>query len=209
MRKYVKPMIVVAAQAAEGVYMLSGGEPVTLEEALHPEEELDTTIAEGPVAGENSVGEAPQTENAEESEISIEEVADEAPADAQVELTETPADSVTEETTPAAETVTEDAGEPAVAETVAEDAALQAASYVHCDSKYMNGIWQRAQGGSWGNTKPTNKEMLGCTGCAADTGNGCGLLEPNADERYWRESGSLRPDWETAGKLPEDTPFGI
>ena len=50
MRKYVKPMIVVAAQAAEGVYMLSGGEPVTLEEALHPEEELDTTIAEEPVA---------------------------------------------------------------------------------------------------------------------------------------------------------------
>ena len=91
---------------------------------------------------------------------------------------------------------------------LAEDAQMQASARITCESRYMNGVWQGAREGAWGGMKLGCREVLGCTGCPADTGDGCGL-QKSGSNRYFNMIGSLKPRWEASGKGPNDDPYGI
>lgn len=68
-----------------------------------------------------------------------------------------------------------------------------------CQSKYMNGVWQKPTAGSPSEQTPVMLKR-GCEGCSADDGDGCKILkggELNAD-------GVFMPTWEQQGKAPDD-----
>lgn len=65
-----------------------------------------------------------------------------------------------------------------------------------CQSKYMNGIWQKPTTGA---QQAPVKIRRGCEGCSADDGDGCKILkggELNAN-------GVFKPTWEQSGMSPD------
>lgn len=59
----------------------------------------------------------------------------------------------------------------------------------HCESKYMNGVYQK---GNY-TTGSTIKDYFGCSGCAADWSR-CAINDPNFT--YSANKGDCAPDWE-------------
>lgn len=68
-----------------------------------------------------------------------------------------------------------------------------------CQSKYMNGVWQKPTSGSPFGQTPV-KEKCGCEGCSADDGDGCKILKGGE----LNSEGVFMPTWEQEGKKPED-----
>lgn len=195
MKNYIRPAIEITDRLAEGVYMLSGSQEVSVNEALNAatgEEQIeaDTNAADLTTVADNSAGDT-------ESEGSTLE---NGPATA-----ETPASTETQET----QDTSTDTDTDATDNVVVESAEMQNSARVTCDSKYMDGTWQGTKEGSWGGLKLGCKEVLGCKDCPADKGNGCGLQDANAASLYFQEIGMLMPGWEASGKLPTDSPYGI
>ncbi len=210
MKKYVRPVIVAADLLAEGVYLLSGeSEPVALGEALNAATGADgkpenTEAADMTNGAENSIG---GTEPQPEGVGTDNETGSEG-----TEGTDTTDTTDTADTTEVAssnETQDTDADQDTADDVVEDGGELQGSSLVTCDSKYMSGVWQAPKEGSWGGMQLGCKEVLGCKGCPADKGDGCGLQDANADSRYFRSVGALMPEWEASGKLPADSPYGI
>lgn len=203
MKNYERPTVIMADDLAEGVYMLSGDNMVTLEEVFEPITDPDgAEVAETePDTGlEASVG---GTETGVDGEIT------ETPADTDAESAEgsEPAETETAQTTDTVDTA-DTAGETTDTETVAETGDMQGSMLINCDSKYMNGVWQGTKEGAWGGIKLGCKDVLGCTGCPADNGDGCGLQKTDSDQ-YFKMIGTLMPAWEASGKGPNDDPYGI
>jgi hypothetical protein len=212
MKHYERPAIFISDQLAESVYMVSG-QTYSMRETTHPDSSNsadDSTLADpngsletsfGSSTGDiaSSVGDTPETEDGDLSESTVE---------GEVELgeAEPEADASPEDTDPEHDIDTE--ADNADGE-LTESGSMQGASLVSCNSKYMNGVWQGAKEGSWGGVHLGVKDLLGCTGCPADKGDGCGLQDSNADSRYLRSMGTLMPSWESEGKLPTDSPYGI
>lgn len=71
-------------------------------------------------------------------------------------------------------------------------------SRIVCQSKYMNGVWQKPTSGSEPGPVKTRR---GCEGCSADDGDGCKILKGGE----LNENGVFKPTWEQAGMAP-DTP---
>lgn len=206
MKKYERPLILAAAQLSEGVYMLSGGEQYTAGEVLEAATDPNTEPAQGDATAgvEGSVGETPETDTAGEGENGSETA--EMPQTESAETPETAAETTgsTPETTESAET----AADVPAADTE-EVGDMQGSMLINCDSRYMNGVWQAPSAGPWGELRKGCQEVLGCSGCPADKGDGCGLQDAGAGSRYFRQIGSLKPGWEASGKLPTDSPYGI
>lgn len=185
MKNYTRPVIVVADQLAEGVYMsLSGDNQVAFTNAVDAAsgsgETIDNTNAADLTTGaENSVG------GTEESDTS----------------SDTTQDSSTNETQGDQTGEGDSTGEPV--------GDMQSSVSIKCESKYMEGIWQGAHQGATGETVPTNKGEFGCSDCPADKGDGCGLQDPDAASVYFNDIGRLKPGWEQLGKLPDDNPYGL
>lgn len=72
-----------------------------------------------------------------------------------------------------------------------------------CDSIYMKGVWEKGDYSS-----KNVKANLGCNGCPAYTGSGCGLtshyVESGYASSYDVDNGNRKPSWESSGKSPED-----
>lgn len=227
MKNYVRPVIVAADQLAEGVYMSLSGEtePVALDEALSaatgeggkPENAQADDMTGG---AEQSVGGTEtQTDTASdngadsESEADTTDTANAADtADAGKADTTDDAGQADAADAPEAQAETEtesDADTDSADDAIDESGDMQGSAMVTCDSQYMSGVWQGAKEGSWGGVKLGCKEVLGCQGCPADKGDGCGLQDANAASRYLHSMGTLMPEWEASGKLPADSPYGI
>lgn len=191
MKNYTRPVIVVADQLAEGVYMsLSGDNQVAFTNAVDAAsgsgETIDNTNAADLTTGaENSVGgtdgDVPET-SSDTSQDTLEGS----------DTTETTGDQTGEG---------DSTGDPV--------GDMQPAMTIKCESKYMEGIWQGAHQGATGETVPTNKGEFGCSDCPADKGDGCGLQDPDAASVYFNDIGRLKPGWEQLGKLPDDNPYGL
>lgn len=200
MKNYERPTVIKAGELAEGVYMLSGDNMVTLEEVFEPVTDTDTEAADEVAA---------ETETADGLENSVGGTEPEVDG----EITEMPADNSTEtvessEPSDESAQMADTAGEADDTVEAAETGEVQVSVVINCDSKYMNGIWQGAKEGAWGGVTLGCKEVFGCTGCPADNGDGCGLQ--NADSsQYFQLSGTLMPAWEASGKGPNDDPYGI
>ena len=193
MKTYIRPEIVVADQLAEGVYMMSGDNPVALTEAL------DAAIEGGEGIENNDADDMTGVEITEGTDGDI--IAGEGVlGENQTAEDTTVTDPV--ETSAAAE-------ETQAVDVVQESGEMQSSMQISCDSKYMDGIWQAPQNGSWGGLQLGCKEVWGCKDCPADKGNGCGLQDSNADSLYFYKSGSLMPGWQASGKLPTDSPYGF
>ena len=212
MKTYIRPEIVVADQLAEGIYMMSGDNPVTLSEALDAAieggEDIENNaaddmtgaeIAEGPdgdiLAGEGVLGEneTADTESEIPSDLTPDTAGDTIDTDTAGANTDTAVSAATEDA----------AGD------VTESGEMQGSMRISCDSKYMDGVWQGPKNGAWGDLKLGCKEVWGCKDCPADKGNGCGLQDSNAASLYFHKMGSLMPGWEASGKLPTDSPYGF
>lgn len=208
MKNYERPTVIAALETAEGVYMLSGDNMVTLEEVFEPITDPDgaqteVADAETPADGlETSVG-GTQTETGVEGEIT------ETPADGETEAGEVTQPAEPEEAGTQAAEPEETAPEAVESgEEAAETGEMQGSLLINCDSRYMNGVWQGTKEGAWGGIKLGCKELLGCTGCPADNGDGCGLQKTDSDQ-YFKMIGTLMPAWEASGKGPNDDPYGI
>lgn len=193
MKKYESPAIVIADQLAEGVYMLSGDQPVELQEALdaaNGEEEIENTVAADLTSGlEASVGgDQNLTGNVEgnSTEVASNVTAEINGTDVSAQTAYTPAVASAEET-----------GE------------VQSSLLINCDSKYMNGVWQAPSAGPWGDVKRGCQEVLGCHGCPANKSDGCALQDPGTGNTFFRMIGTLMPEWEASGKMPTDSPYGV
>lgn len=215
MKNYIRPVIEVADQLAEGVYMLSGdAEPVALSDALdaaiNGDEDIENNDAGDLTGGNTETADATDTTGTTSGDIvsgggvqggdgTTETLTDQVEESAVIETanasgsTETPNETSSE---------SQDTG-------VQEDVQFQNSMLITCDSEYMNGVWQGAREGAWGDMKLGCKEVWGCKECPADKGNGCGLQDANAVSLYFHKSGSLKPGWEAAGKLPTDSPYGF
>ena len=204
MRKYTRPVVEVAEQLAEGVYMLSGDNEVDLAQVLDAASTEKT---------------ADQNSNASDMTDPVKEATDSVSGSAIQEggaATATPgAVTVTEGALQTSESSNDsqndDAGQDTEsdADLMVEDVTLQRAMLVQCNSKYMDGNWQAPMTGSFGDGMKGCKEVLGCKGCPADKTYGCGLQEPNADSLYYHDLGSLMPKWEATGKTPSSNPYGF
>lgn len=210
MKNYERPMLLTADQLSEGVYMLSGGEQYTAGEVLEAATETNTeTVPAGAGGLEGSVGETPEPSEPSGGTDpgSSEPTGEGAPETAGAPASEGEAAAAPETDTPAAE-ATEPVAESA--STGAEETGeMQGSMLINCDSRYMNGVWQAPNAGPWGELRKGCQEVLGCSGCPADKGDGCGLQDVGAAGRYFRQIGSLKPGWEASGKLPTDSPYGI
>lgn len=222
MKNYERPTVVTAGELAEGVYMISGaGETVSLSEAMEPVTDTpgysEKVALEEATAGgiEDSVGEAPGDASVEgditeaPGEVETPEDVDAeygvdadtgAGTDADVDNADADGDGKPDKDTDDPEDDLENASE--------ESGGMQASARIRCESRYMNGVWQGTRQGAWGGMKLGCKELLGCSGCPADNRDGCGLQKPNFS-RYYGVIGSLKPEWEAAGKGPDDDPYGI
>ena len=215
MKKYERPAVIIAEEPAEGVYMLSGGEAYSLRDTVEPvvapdEYAQDVAVEEAVEGGiENSVGGEPET--GVEGEITEPEAAGETPEDSgtdDVPPAEMPEEAAGTEPEAGEQDNPDPDKEVPEEEGVAEDVQLQASARINCESRYMDGVWQGAKEGAWGSMRLGCKEVLGCTGCPADNGDGCGLQKPGSN-RYFNMIGSLKPRWEASGKGPNDDPYGI
>lgn len=90
-----------------------------------------------------------------------------------------------------------------LAEGVYANSGSSVAGLPSCDSKYMNGVYQKEAGG-W---NVSVKDYYGCLGCPAYRNNGCAL---QVDEAYMEgatsydtDNGKRMPAWESLGKTPE------
>lgn len=204
MKKYTRPVVEVAEQLAEGVYMLSGDNEVDLAQVLDAASTEKT---------------ADQNSNASDMTDPVKEATDSVSGSAIQEggaATATPgAVTVTEGALQTSESSNDSQNDDADQDTesdadlMVEDVTLQRAMLVQCNSKYMDGNWQAPMTGSFGDGMKGCKEVLGCKGCPADKTYGCGLQEPNADSLYYHDLGSLMPEWEATGKTPSSNPYGF
>lgn len=191
MKQYESPAIVIADQLAEGVYMLSGDQPVELQEALDAasgEEEIENTVA---------------------ADLTM--VFDAASGDVEGAIAELPESNATDVEGTLGENAQFQAQEAAAstASYAEETGEMQASLLINCDSRYMNGVWQAPSAGPWGDVKRGCQEVLGCHGCPANKSDGCALQDPGTGNTFFRMIGSLMPEWEATGKLPTDSPYGI
>ncbi len=223
MKNYERPAVVMAEEPAEGVYMFSSGETFSLRDTVEPvtdpyEYAQDVAAAENAAGGaQGSVGGEPETDvegDIAESEIpeeTPEDVPEDAGTEADAQPEETPGevpDAVPDDPDAGAAAKPDPDAEEPENDGLAEDAQMQASARITCESRYMNGVWQGAREGAWGGMKLGCREVLGCTGCPADTGDGCGL-QKSGSNRYFNMIGSLKPRWEASGKGPNDDPYGI
>lgn len=204
MKKYTRPVVEVAEQLAEGVYMLSGDNEVDLAQVLDAAS-MEKTADQNSNASDmtNPVTEA--TDGVSGSAIQEGGAAAATPgavtaAEGELQASGSSDDPQNDDTD---ENTDHDAG------LMNEDGTLQRAMLVQCNSKYMDGNWQAPMTGSFGDGMKGCKEVLGCKGCPADKTYGCGLQEPNADSLYYHDLGSLMPEWEATGKTPSSNPYGF
>lgn len=220
MKNYIRPVIEVADQLAEGVYMMSGDNPVALSDAMDAAinggEDIINNNAEDMTGGENAenpaedlvIGENEQGEGGE-SELPEDIVPDTVEDPVNPENLEDPENSEAEEIANASGTLPTSLTDEQAENGIVESGDVKASMRISCDSKYMNGVWQGAKNGAWGDLKLGCKDVWGCKDCPADKGNGCGLQDSNAVSLYFHKTGSLMPGWEASGKLPTDSPYGF
>ena len=203
MKNYARPVIEIADQLAEGVYMSMSGDtpnPVDLEDAV------DAAMG-GEAIEDTDPADLMNTETASGASTQ-----NGAPGSEQDFIPDTVGGSDANEV--AAVSLTDDQ-EPANDSTNTEEVltenpiGTESSMVINCDSKYMNGVWQEPKEGSWGGQQLGCKDVWGCTGCPADKINGCGLQDANAVNLYFRKMGTLMPEWEASGKLPTDRPYGV
>lgn len=232
MKNYARPTIEIAQHLSEGVYLsLSGDTQVGLQEALEAAngeaEDLEVNAADitGAAETQEPADEAEGTPENAETEADLPETNPTEGVDAdspETDLTEgsdadasdlpesESMDTSDDQQTDTQETDVQETGEQSDENAASEDSiGMAGAGLITCDSDYMNGVWQAGKEGAWGSAQLGCKEVWGCTGCPADKGNGCGLQDPNAVSLYFRKIGTLKPTWETSGKLPTDNPYGI
>lgn len=208
MKNYIRPVIEVADQLAEGVYMSSGDspDPATVGEvmaaAVDGADEFSNNEA-GDITGENgtdsSAGDIVAGEGIQGDNGTPDTPADITPDTVEDSTVIETANSSNPDETPSD---SPDSG-------IQESAETLGSMLISCDSKYMNGVWQGPREGSWGGQKLGCKEVWGCQDCPADKGNGCGLQDTNAASLYFHKIGTLMPGWEASGKLPTDSPYGF
>lgn len=86
--------------------------------------------------------------------------------------------------------------------------AASGAGNPQCDSKYMNGIWQKPDYSAPDGVNSGYKVVFGCIGCPANTATGCGLDSHYEDSgqsgSYDVDKGNRKPTWEKKGYGPTD-----
>ncbi len=83
-------------------------------------------------------------------------------------------------------------------------------SAIACDSRYMNGVWQKPDYSDWAGTMRGYRQQFGCLGCPAYRDTGCGIAAGNDYDAsgnagsYDTDNGNRMPSWEAKGYGPDD-----